>query len=169
MNFIVAVDNNYAIGKNNDLLYDIPRDMKYFRETTLNKIVVMGLNTLLSFPNQKPLKNRTNIVLSGSDKNFKCDNAIVVYTLDELFDTLSKYNTDDIFVVGGASVYNLLMPYCKYAYITKINAERPADVYINNIEKIDNWNLIKDSEKYIENDLEFSFQIYENKDVKQYK
>ena len=169
MNFIVAVDNNYAIGKNNDLLYSLPTDMKYFRQTTLNKVIVMGLNTLLSFPNQKPLKNRTNIVLSGSNKDFTCDNATVVYDLDSLFEELKKYNTDEVFVVGGASVYNLMMPYCKYAYITKINAEKPADVYINNIEKMDNWSLIQESEKYNENDLEFTFQIYENKNIKEYK
>ena len=169
MNFIVAVDNNYAIGKNNDLLYSLPTDMKYFRQTTLNKVIVMGLNTLLSFPNQQPLKNRTNIVLSGSNKDFTCDNATIVYDLDSLFEELKKYNTDEVFVVGGASVYNLMMPYCKYAYITKINAEKPADVYINNIEKMDNWSLIQESEKHNENDLEFTFQIYENKDVKEYK
>ena len=169
MNFIVAVDNNYAIGKNNDLLYSLPTDMKYFRQTTLNKVIVMGLNTLLSFPNQKPLKNRTNIVLSGSNKGFTCDNATVVYDLDSLFEELKKYNTDEVFVVGGASVYNLMMPYCKYAYITKINAEKPADVYINNIEKMVNWSLIQESEKYNENDLEFTFQIYENKNIKEYK
>ena len=142
--------------------------MKYFRQTTLNKVVVMGLNTLLSFPNQKPLKNRTNIVLSGSNKDFKCENAIVVYDLDSLFKELEKYNTDDIFVVGGASVYNLMMPYCKYAYITKIRAEKPADVYINNIEKMGNWKLIKESETNYENDLEFTFQIYENNEIKKY-
>ena len=169
MNFIVAVDNNYAIGKNNDLLYTLPQDMKYFRQTTLNKVVVMGLNTLLSFPNQKPLKNRTNIVLSGSNKDFTCENAIVVYDLDSLFEELKKYDTDEIFIIGGASVYNLMMPYCKYAYITKINAEKPADVYINNIEKMGTWTLIQESEKYNENDLEFTFQIYENKDIKEYK
>ena len=168
MNFIVAVDNNYAIGKNNDLLYSLPTDMKYFRQTTLNKVVVMGLNTLLSFPNQKPLKNRTNIVLSGSNKDFKCENATVVYDLNSLFEELKKYDTDEVFVIGGASVYNLMMPYCKYAYITKINAEKPADVFINNIEKQDSWKLIKESEKYFENDLEFTFQVYENLDIKKY-
>ena len=168
MNFIVAVDNNYAIGKNNDLLYSISKDMKYFREQTTGKVVVMGLNTLLSFPNQKPLKNRTNIVLSGSNKDFKCDGAIVVYTLDELFNTLKEYDTNEVFVIGGASVYNLMMPYCKYAYITKIDASRPADVYINNIENMSNWSLVQESEEYEENDLHFRFQIYENSDIKEY-
>ena len=164
MNFIVAVDNNYAIGKNNDLLYSLKQDMKYFRETTLNKVVVMGDKTLLSFPNSAPLKNRTNIVVS-IDPNFTVEGAIVVHSFKELFEELKKYDTNDIFVIGGASIYNQLMDYCEFGYITKIDAEKPYDKAINNVEKM-GWKLVSKGETLTENDINFAFCIFKNPNVK---
>ena len=102
MNVIVAVDKNWAIGKDNKLLVSIPDDMKFFRETTSGKVVVMGRKTLESFPNGKPLKNRVNIVLTR-DENYKVKDAIVVHSKEELDKELAKYNSDDIFVIGGES------------------------------------------------------------------
>ena len=167
MNFIVAVTNDYAIGKNNDLLFHLPTDLKYFKQTTLNKVVVMGDKTYFSLP-KRPLPNRTNIVLSNNP-SFNDENVIIVRNLDELFTELAKYNTDDVFVTGGASVYNLLMDYCSTAYITKINKIVPADTFIKNIEQMPNWKLVQEGEKIVENGLEFRFNIFKNTTVKNYK
>lgn len=161
MNLIVAVDRNYGIGNNNDLLFNIKQDMQYFKEKTTGKIVVMGDRTLLSFPNAKPLKNRTNIVLS-SDKNFNVEGAIVVRSLDELFAELCKYDSNDIYIIGGAFVYNAMLPYCNTAYITKINSEKKADRSIIKIEELPNWYLKNQSETFTENGIDFSFCTYEN-------
>ena len=167
MNFIVAVDDNYAIGKDNKLLYHLPSDLKYFKETTLNKVVVMGDKTYFSLP-IKPLPKRLNIVVS-IDENLKLDNAIVVNNFKQLFEKLNEYDSDEIFVIGGATIYNSLMDYCKYAYITRIYSSRPADVFVNNIEKMDHWKLIQESEMKNENELNYKFQIFENLKVKKFE
>ena len=117
MNLIVAVDKNWAIGKENKLLVSIPQDMKFFRETTIGKVVVMGRKTLESFPGGQPLKQRTNIVLT-TDKNYSVKDAIVVHTIDEWLEELKKYNDEDIYVIGGESIYRQMLPYCKLAHVT---------------------------------------------------
>lgn len=167
MNFIVAVTNDYAIGKDNNLLFHLPTDLKYFKQTTLNKVVVMGERTYHSLP-KRPLPNRVNIVLSDNP-NFYDDNIIIVHNVRELFDEIKKFNSDDVFVTGGASVYNLLMDYCQKAYITKIDKVVPADTFIKNIEKMPNWKLMSKSEKYNENQLDFQFLIFENTQVREMK
>ena len=101
MKLIVAVDKNWAIGNKGDLLTSIPEDKKFFRETTTGNVVVMGKKTLLSFPNGLPLKNRINIVLT-TDVNFTAKDAIIVHSLEELDEELKKYNTDSVYVIGGA-------------------------------------------------------------------
>lgn len=164
MNFIVAVTNDYAIGKNNNLLFHLPTDLKYFKQTTINKVVVMGERTYHSLP-KRPLPNRINIVLSDNPQ-FYDENIVIVNNLNQLFDELKKYNPDDVFVTGGASVYNLLMDYCTKAYITKIDMVVPADTYIKNIEKMPNWKLVSQSETKTENDLDFKFLVFENLNVK---
>ena len=165
MNLIVAVAKDYAIGKDNKLLFSLPSDMKYFKEKTLNKVVVMGEKTYLSLP-KRPLINRINIVLSDN-KNFAPEGAIVVDNLDELFSQLKKYNDDDIFVCGGASVYNLLMEYCHLAYVTIVDKIVPADTYIiDPIKK--GFALRETSQTFEENGLKFTFNIFENKKSKEY-
>ena len=105
MNLIAAVDKNWAIGRNNKLLVSIPDDMKFFRETTTGKIVVMGRKTLEIFPGKKPLKNRVNIVLT-SDHSYQVDGAVIVHDMDELHEELKKYDSKDIYVIGGESIYS---------------------------------------------------------------
>lgn len=166
MNFIVAVTNDYAVGKNNDLLFHLPTDLKYFKEKTLKKVVVMGENTYYSLP-KRPLPNRTTIVLSNNP-DFNENGIIIVRNLNELFAELKKYNPEDVFVSGGASVYNLLMDYCEKAYITKIDKIVPADTYIKNIEEMKNWKLESSSETHTENGLDFSFKIFKNNKVKKF-
>ena len=160
MNLIVAVDKNWAIGLKGDLLVSIPQDMKFFRETTKGKVVAMGRKTLESFPNGLPLKNRVNIVLT-SDKNYKVKDAVIVHTVDEMVTELKKYNEEDVFVIGGETVYRQLLPYCQKAYITKIDHVYHADTYFPNLDQDSEWEMtgISDEQTYF--DLEYVFTIYE--------
>ena len=159
MNAIVAVDKNWGIGKDNDLLFSIPEDMKFFRQTTLNKIVVMGANTLRSFPNGNPLKNRINIVLSTSIER---DDCIVCKSLEQLFEELKKYPSDDIFVIGGAMLYKTLLPYCKKVLVTKVNADGNAQVFFENLDKKDNWICESEGQSIMTNGFEIKFTTYKN-------
>ena len=120
MNIIVAVDKNWAIGKDNKLLVSIPADMKMFRQETTGKVVVMGRKTLESFPNGLPLKNRTNIVLTGN-KDYNVKDAIIVHTVEELLEEIKKYPSEEVYCIGGDSVYKQLLPYCDTAHVTKID------------------------------------------------
>lgn len=162
MNLIVAVDKNWAIGKNNKLLVSIPDDMKFFRETTSGHVVVMGRKTLESFPNGKPLKNRVNIVLT-SDKNYSVNDAVVVNSLDELREELKKYNSDDIYVIGGDSVYKQLLDDCDIAHVTYIDYAYDADSYFPNLDADPNWEIAEESEEQTYYDLEFYFRKYVKK------
>jgi dihydrofolate reductase len=162
MNCIVAVDNNFAIGKNNNLLFHIPADLKSFKKATTGKIVVMGKNTLLSFPNKQPLPNRTNIVLSTTLNRQDC---IICHSLASLWKLLKNYNSDDIFIIGGELIYKELLPYCSKAYITKILTTGKGNKFFPNIDKMDNWQLISQSSKQNYEGLDYYFCQYENKNV----
>lgn len=166
MNFIVAVSSDYAIGKNNDLLFNIPTDLKYFKEHTINKVIIMGDKTYLSLP-KRPLPKRTTIVLSNNPE-FNEEGIIIKRDLESLFEEIKKYNKDDVWVCGGGSIYNLLMDYCEKAYITKIEKSVPADIFIRNIEEEGGWEEISSSEEIQENGLSFKFKIFENKKIKSY-
>lgn len=166
MNLIVAVDNNWAIGKDNTLLYHLPKDLEFFKTKTLNKVVVMGEKTFLSLPKQKPLKNRINIVVSNS--NLQINGAQVVNSLESLFEVLKNYNSDDIFVIGGQMLYEQLLPYCSYAYITKINASCEATKFFPNISNLPNWQLIYESQPVVDNNLTITFTTYKNLNPKPY-
>ena len=160
MNLIVAVDKNWAIGNDNKLLVSIPQDMKFFRETTIGKVVVMGRKTLESFPGGQPLKHRTNIVLT-TDKNYSVKDAIVVHTIDELLEELKKYNEEDIYVIGGESIYRQMLPYCKLAHVTKINHAYEADTYFPNLDEMDEWVVTGVSDEQTYFNLEYEFVRYE--------
>ena len=160
MNLIVAVDKNWAIGCNNQLLVSIPSDMKFFRETTTGKVVVMGRKTLESFPGGQPLKKRTNIVIT-SDPTYKVKDAVVVSGIEEAVEELKKYKEDDIYVIGGESIYRQMLPYCKTAYVTKIDHAYAADTFFPNLDEMEDWKLtgISDEQAYF--DLEYVFARYE--------
>ncbi len=162
MNLIAAVDKNWAIGKNNQLLVRIPADQKFFRETTTGKVVVMGRKTLESFPNGLPLKNRTNIVLTR-DKNYKVKDAIVLHSMDELMVELEKYDSDDIYIIGGEKIYAQLVDQCDVAHITKIDYEYDADAYFPNLDEKPEWVITGDSEEQTYFDLIYYFYRYERK------
>ena len=160
MNLIVAVDNEWGIGKKNGLLFDIPEDMRYFREKTSGKVVCMGYNTLLSFPVGKPLKNRVNIVLAPED--VKRDDCVVVHTLDEFFAEVKKYPDDDVFIIGGGMFYRTTYPYCKYAFITKVDAVGGAEIFFDDLDKLDNWSSSVISKVRSVSGYDLKFTVYKN-------
>ena len=166
MKTIVAVDNKWGIGKKNDLLFSIPEDMAFFRKTTMGKVCCMGYNTLLSFPGSKPLKNRTNIVLAP--KEVERDDCTVVHTLDELFCELKKYDSDEIYVIGGAMFYKTMLPYCDEYLITKVEADGNAEVFYENLDKMENMECVYVSDPIETNGYVIRFTTYKNKDVKSF-
>lgn len=163
MNCIVAVDSNFAIGRDNCLLFNIPKDLQFFKEKTTGKTVIMGKNTLLSLPESKPLPNRKNIVLSGS---FSRNDCTVVRDLASLFAEIKDTKTENLFVIGGEQVYKLLLPYCSKAYITKINAVTDGNKFFPNLDLTENWELTYKSEKQTYKNIEFIFTTYINHSVK---
>jgi len=160
MNLIVAVDKNWAIGKENKLLVSIPQDMKFFRETTMGKVVVMGRKTLESFPGGQPLKKRTNIVITR-DKNYSVKDAIVVHSVEEALEELKQYPTEDVYVIGGDSIYRQMLPYCDIAHVTKINHAYEADTYFPNLDEKEEWLVTGVSDEQTYFDLEYEFVRYE--------
>jgi len=160
MNLIVAVDKNWAIGKENKLLVSIPQDMKFFRETTMGKVVVMGRKTLESFPGGQPLKKRTNIVITR-DKNYIVKDAIVVHSVEEALEELKNYNSEDVYVIGGDSIYRQMLPYCELAHVTKINHAYEADTYFPNLDEKEEWLVTGVSDEQTYFDLEYEFVRYE--------
>lgn len=134
MNLIVAVDKNWGIGYQNNLLVRIPADQRFFRETTTGKVVIMGRKTLESFPGGQPLKNRTNIVIS-KDKNYQVKGAIVVHSIEEALQKVEDIPTEDIYVIGGASIYEQMLPLCDTAHITKIDYAYQADTFFQTLMK----------------------------------
>ncbi|MDR1939866.1 MAG: dihydrofolate reductase [Clostridiales bacterium] len=165
MILIAAADKNHAIGKDNKLLYDIPDDMAFFRQKTLGKVVVMGRETLLSFKNAQPLKDRKNIVLSR-DKNLKIDGAAVCHDLPSLFREIAGYPIDGVFVIGGESVYLQLAPFCSAAYITEIDAIAAApDKYLKGVYENPHFYLHSASETKEYNGIKYRFCEYINSAV----
>ena len=162
MQLIAAVDRNWAIGKNNQLLVRIPADQKFFREVTTGKAVVMGRKTLESFPNGMPLKNRTNIVLTRNP-DYQVKDAIVVHSMDELHEELKKYNSDDVFIIGGEKIYEQMLDECEVAHITKIELAYDADAYFPNLDEREDWELTGDSEEQTYFDWEYYFYRYERR------
>ena len=160
MNIIVAVSEDWGIGCNGELLFKIKEDMQMFKSTTLNKVVIMGHDTFKSLPKaNRPLKDRTNIVLSR-DKTLAITGVQVCNSLEELHELINQYKKDDIFIIGGESIYNQLLDSCTVAYVTKIQATSLTDKFFPNLDSNPNWLLVSESETKSQNDLAFSFCIY---------
>lgn len=162
MKLIASADKNWGIGFKNKLLVSIPTDMKFFRQTTTGKVVVMGRKTLESFPNGLPLKNRTNIVLTGN-KDYRVKDAVIVHTLEELQEELKRYQSDDIYVIGGERIYRQLLPLCDTAYITRIDHAFQADTFLPNLDELEEWKMTEEGEEQTCFDLEFRFTKYERR------
>ncbi len=162
MRCIVAVDKNWGIGCKNQLLISIPADMRFFRETTMNKVVIMGRATLESFPGGHALKNRTNIVITR-DPHYTAPDATVVHSVEEALEAAKEFDTDDVYVIGGGSIYRQLLPYCDVAYVTKIDYAYDADTYFPNLDVLPEWTLADESEEQTYYDIEYRFTRYEKK------
>lgn len=162
MNMIVAVDNNWAIGCKNNLLVRIPADHKNFRRETTGKVVVLGRKTLETFPQGLPLANRTNIILS-TNPDYKVKGAIVVHSESELEEELRKYDTEDVYVIGGESVYRMMLPRCDVVHVTKIDHEYEADTYFPNLDQDEEWEITAESEEQTYFDLPYCFLKYERR------
>ncbi len=163
MKAIVAVDKKWGIGKANGLLFSLKKDMQFFRETTTGKVIVMGSNTLKSFPESKPLKNRINVVLyPGGEKR---DDCVIVGSIDELRVELAKYDSDDVFIVGGAMFYRTMLPYCDTVYVTKVDADGGAEVFYENLDVLPNWSLAEEGNTQEDNGYEIKFCKYINSEA----
>lgn len=122
---IACVDKNFALGRNGKLLFKIPADLKNFRRLTLGHTIVFGRRTLATFPNHRPLDGRRNIILSRTLKNF--DDAEVVGSITELFNVLNI--AQENFVIGGAQIFNELIPYATEIFLTVVDAKVQADTF----------------------------------------
>lgn len=156
---IVAVDEKWGIGKKNGLLFDLPLDMRFFRETTSGKTVCMGYNTLLSFPNGKPLKNRKNIVICP--EGVEGDGFIAVHSMPEMLEAISKED-GDVYVIGGAYFYKSMLPYCDEILVTKVKADGNAEVFFENLDKEEDFKLVEEGEDLITNGYTIKFTKYKN-------
>ena len=159
---IVHADREWGIGKGNDMMFALPKDMKFFRETTMGHTVVMGGKTLRSFPNQKPLKNRVNIVLSRGQVR---DDCIIVPSYDALKTEMKNRADEDIFIIGGGEIYKALLPYCHGAYVTKVDAVGGAEVFFPNLDENEDFVCVDEGEPMEDNGYIIRFTKYENKAV----
>lgn len=160
---IVHADKEWGIGKGNDMMFSLPKDMKFFRETTMGHTVVMGGNTLRSFSNQKPLKNRVNIVLSRGQVR---DDCIIVRSYEQLKTELRQRENEKVFVIGGGEVYKELLPYCDGAYVTKVDAVGGAEVFFPDLDKHPDFVCVNEGEPIDDNGLTIRFTEYRNQNVR---
>lgn len=159
---ILNCDKKWGIGKKNGLLFSLPLDMKFFRETTKDHVVCMGENTLLSFPGSKPLKNRTNIVLS-QDESHNYEGVINVHNFDDFLREIKKYSrNDDVFVIGGASIYRQMLPYVDYVLLTKVDADGGAEVFFPNLDEMSEFKCVDEGEVLDDNGIKIRFTKYVN-------
>ena len=164
MNLIVNVDSNWAIGYRGKLLVSIPEDMKFFRSETTGKVVVLGRKTLDTFPGGQPLKNRTIIILTRNP-NYQVKGAIICHSVEEVLEELKKYNSEDVYIIGGDSIYKEFLPYCDVAHVTRTDHVYDADAWFPNLEEDPAWVLTGESEEKTYFDLEFRFCRYERREA----
>ena len=161
MEMIVNVTENWGIGLRDQLLVSISADLKRFRALTMGKTVILGRRTLATFPGGKPLKNRENIVLTH-DEHFAAEGALVAHDLPELFALLRGKNLDNVCVIGGASVYEQLLPYCTRARVTKTQLTPEADRFFPDLDALENWQIEHETSPQEENGVRFFYIDYVN-------
>jgi dihydrofolate reductase len=163
MRAILSADLNWAIGCDGKLLARVPEDMKFFKSTTLGKVVIMGRKTFDSLP-KKPLSNRVNIVLTR-DKSFEHEGVIVLHNLEEALKEIKMYMEDEIYIIGGEEIYKLFLPYCTSVYVTKWMEEFDADTFFPNLDADINWEMVSSSEEKEHKGIKFKFTEYKNRFV----
>ena len=162
MNLIVAVDRNWGIGYKGQLLVSIPNDHKMFRKETLNKVIVYGRKTLETFPLSQPLDRRTNIILSRNP-DYQVRGAVVVHSIEELLKELEKYDSEDIYIIGGESIYRQMLPWCDTAHVTMIDYAYQADAFFPDLDKDPEWEITAGSEEQTYFDIPYTFVRYSRK------
>lgn len=162
MNLIVAVDKNWAIGKNGKLLVSIPGDQKWFRQETLGKTVIMGRKTLESLPGGRPLDGRTNLVLSRNP-DYQVKGAKVFRSVKELLDAIKGIPTEQVYVIGGEEIYREFLPLCDTAHITNVDYVYEADAWFPNLDQDPDWEITAESDEQTSFDLCYEFRRYERK------
>jgi len=165
MKAIVAVDENWAIGYQGGLLVKIPMDQKFFRSETLGKVIILGRKTMETFPSKRPLKDRVNVVLSKR-KGLEIPDAVIVHSVEELLEKCRSYEKEDLYCIGGESVYKELLPYCDTVHVTKIDRPYQADAFFPNLDRDPDWEITADSEEQVYFDLTYHFLKYERKNKK---
>ncbi len=162
MNLIVAADSRWAIGKEGHLLVTIPADQQLFRRETMGKAVVMGRKTLESLPGARPLENRTNIVLT-TDRGYQARGAELCHSMEEALALLRHWRDEDIYVIGGESIYRQFLPWCQNAHVTKIDYVYDGDTYFPALDQDPAWELAEESEEQTYFDLCYTFQHYKRR------
>lgn len=155
---IVCVDNKWSIGKNNDLLFHLKEDMKFFKNKTTDHVVAMGENTLLSLPGSKPLKNRINIVLCPEGHEY--EGCICAHSFDEFIAKL-KACVGEVYIIGGGMLYNSMLNYYDKVYVTKVDADGEGTVFFPNLDENANFKLTERSEDIQDNEYTINFCTYE--------
>lgn len=163
MNLIAAVDNNWAIGKAGRELVNIPEDKKFFREETVGKVIVMGRKTFESLPGGAALAGRVNIVLTKNPA-FHARGVIVCLSMEELMEKLKEYPSEDIYIIGGGSIYSQFLDKCDTAHITKVDYEYDADTYFPNLDKMPEWKIKETSDERTYFDMVYEFVKYVKED-----
>lgn len=165
MNLIVAVDKNWSIGNQGQLLVSIPEDKRLFRDETLGKVIVMGRKTLESLPGKQPLYGRVNIVLT-KNPDYKVKGAIVCHSLAEVMEELEKYEENDCFIIGGQSLYEQFLPHCNVAHVTYIDYLYSADTHFPNLDKDPEWEMTVESDEQTYFNLCYTYRLYQRKNIK---
>lgn len=167
MKIIFAVDKNWSIGYKGDMLVHIPTDLKRFKKKTTGNILVMGRKTLESLPGGKPLPSRESIVLTRN-KDYDNPPAHVVGSMEEaeeVIKTLNPKGEKEVFLIGGGNLVSQYLNLCDYAYITKIDkAYEKYDTSIPNLDELDDWEVVSESETLKEDGLEYKYVEYRRKD-----
>lgn len=158
MNAIVVVDENWGIGRDGGLLTHLPGDLKYYKEKTLGKVVVIGRKTLESFPGSKPLPGRTNIVITRN-AGYNADGCIICHSKDDVMERLRDYEPENVFVSGGAEIYRQFMEECDSFYVTKIYSSFEADRYFPNLDEL-GYEPVWESALQEEKNLKYRFFKY---------
>lgn len=162
MKAIVVVDEKWGIGKNGKLLAHLPGDLRYFKEKTLGKTIIVGRKTLETFPGGVPLPGRNNIVLTENDAYCK-DGCCICRDLDELFERIAEMDGQDIFVAGGAEIYELFFPYVDEVFVTKIFASYDADRFFPDLDARDDFVRTWAGDLLAEKGVTYRFEKYERK------
>ncbi len=160
ISIIVAIASNYAIGKDNDLLWHISKDLKRFKEITKDHYIVMGKRTYFSLP-VRPLPNRTSLIITDVE-NEVIDNCLMAYSIEDAIEKMDPHKEN--FIIGGGSVYSQFMPYADKLYITRVHKDFEADTFFPEIE-LDKWEMIEkeDVNNDPQNDFTYSFETYKRK------